>query len=581
LILASSAAVAEAPGAEAPAVEEPPADAPASLDPGGDPMLLSNVYVWKGDELLRQGRIEEATESYLSASQYMRTCPAPHFALARVYLKSSLMDAFLEQATGMKLLISGFFHQSIVASNLLILLILAIGGGIYAAVFIVIVRHARTLWLSAMISLPPRLKGKYPQAILMGIILAFFVVISRFSIIGIVTWMAVIGCGLVWRFASMSEKRSIVGFVVFLIVLALILNFTAAVISTQHPESPLRLAALADRVGDRTLERAFGENRHRTRYDPIAEFMRGYLSLRSADYGQAIEHFNLASKLTPNNAAILNNLGVAYHKLGRHRLAESRFQEALRFGPREAIIHYNYSQTLNALLRYDEAEQALARASALDFELTRSLMTGAKDAGPVPMNLQTRVLWQLAVGGDDHLFALTYHPIESGIGGAIVLILLTGLGAAFMRRAKCPARCEVCGAAVETQLTKRKRRDVLCPRCLEIKIRNAGDHRELEQEFDRRLNRLQVREMVLRIIAGLIVPGCTYHLSGKRFKGFAISVVMFALFILAVRDGALIKVVPELNIDPVAGWALPVFIAVYALYAWRSSVTAIRSLAET
>jgi tetratricopeptide (TPR) repeat protein len=576
LIVCPAVAASDAPPAEVTGAE--PTTTP---EPAGDPLLMSNIHVWKGDELLRQGQTEAATESYLRASQYMRTSPDPHFALARAYLKNSLMDSFLEFATGLKLLVSGFFHQSIIVSNLLIILIVAIGGGIYVAVLVIVVRHARTMWLSATLSLPLRLKGKHPQAILMGIILAFFVLVSGLSIIGIVTWVSVIGCGLVWRFASVSEKRSIVGFAIFLIALAFFQNFTSAVISTQHPESPLRLAALADRIGDQRLESAFGEDTREARYDPIAEFMQGFLSLKSGEYAEAIEHFNIASKFTPNNAAILNNLGVAYHRLGRHRQAESKFQEALRFGPREAVIYYNRSQTLNSLLRYDEAEQALAKASALDFELTRSLMTGAEDTGPVPLNLQTRVLWQLAIDGDDYLIALSYHPVETGLGGAILLILLTGLAAAFMRRAKCPARCEVCSAAVETQLTRRKRRDVLCPRCLEIKIRNAGDHRELEQEFDRRLARLQTREMILRIIGGLVIPGSTYHLSGRRFKGFAVSVVIFALLVLALNGGALLKVVPGLKIDPIAAWPLPLFIVVYALYAWRSSITAIRSLAET
>jgi hypothetical protein len=150
-----------------------------------------------------------------------------------------------------------------------------------------------------------------------------------------------------------------------------------------------------------------------------------------------------------------------------------------------------------------------------------------------------------------------------------------------MRKAKYPARCEICGTTVQTQLARRKRRDVLCPRCLEIKIRNANDHREMEIELERRLGRIQTVNTILRVIAGLLVPGCTYHIAGKRVKGFGVSVVIYALLVLAIADGTLISVVPRLRIDPVAGWTLPVFVVAYAVYAWRSSVTAMKSAEET
>ncbi len=556
------------------------ADDERAAEPSESSMLISNIHMWRGNQYERRGQLDLATENYLKASAYLRTSPDPHFALARVYLHRSIMDAFLEMATGIKLLMSDFFYQSLVLSNLLVVLIIAVASAFYIATIVIVVRHAKTLWLSATISIPARLKGSYPHMIIVVSVLSFFLLLSGQSLPSIVTWTTVVGCAMVWRFASATERRTIAGFVVFLILIGFALSMTGRIVSTQHPQSQLRTAALADRISEERLQQAFAASDRKSRYEPIADFMRGYMLLRSGEYSVAIERLNLASKFAPNNAAIQNNLGVAYHGLGRYQQAGAQFENALRLAPREAIIHYNYSQTLNALLHYDLAQEELAEASALDFDLTRSLVTRNEAASPVPMNLQTRVLWQLALDYDDEAVKLDYHPIEAGPLGTLILIIVAGAAFALIRKAKCPARCEVCGCVVGTQMTKRKRKDRLCATCNKIRLRNANDHRELEAEYERRLRGLATRSMILRIILGLVVPGTSYHLAGKRFRGFMSSVVVIALLVLALGGGAVIRAVPVLRTEPIIKWALPLFGIAYAIYAWRSSVTAIRSVKE-
>jgi tetratricopeptide (TPR) repeat protein len=557
------------------------ADEDVIVEPMDDSILLSNIYLWKGDQYLRQRQIDQATESYLKASRYLRASPDPHFALARVYTRRSIVDAFLEFATGVKLLLSDFFYQSLVVSNLLVIIVASIGASVYIAVLVIIVRHAKTLWLSAVISLPSGLKGSYPQVIIMASVLSFFLLLSGRSLISIATWAAIVGCALVWRFASASEKRTIVGFAIFLVVIGFALSFVGQVLSTQHPESALRMAAIADRIGQERLERAFTSDQRSSQYDPTGDFMRGYLHLKAGQYDLAIERLNVASKFAPSNPAILNNLGAAFHGLGRYQTAKGKFQEALRSAPREAVIHYNYSQTLNALLHYDLAQEELAEASALDFDLTRSLVTRKEEAAPVPMSLQTRVLWQMAVESENEMLALSYHPAETGVTGTLILILVVALSIGLMRKAKCPARCEVCGCDIETQLTRRKRKDLLCADCHEIKVESGNDNKQLELDYEDRLKKLRMRSMIVRLVAGLVVPGSTYHLSGKRFKGFMLSIALVSLALLAISGGSPVERIPRLNSTEGTSWLIPALIVVYALYAWRSSVLAVRSMRET
>lgn len=541
--------------------------------------LLYSLNMWKGQRSLRSGDIEQASEHFLIASRYLRTSPEPHFALARVYMRSSFIDAFLEFATGIKLLLSDFLYQSLLVSNLLLILLTAAGLTIYTGAAIVVIKHARTVWHSVIITLSPSLKGWCLKAIVIGSILSFFVILSGRSPVGIATWSLVIGSALCWRFARSGERRVLVALVVFIALLGLILRGGTRVLSTQHPDSPVRLAAMVDRIDDNALEERIGRLNASPRFDPIIEFMRGLVALNNGHHAQAVERFNAASKFAPHDPAIMNNLGVAFHGLGHYEDAIARFKQALRFGPREALIHYNYAQTLNAVLKYDLAEEELAKASTLDFDLTRTLVTQQDMPELVPMNLQTRILWRLALEQDGGIAGISYNPIESGLAGTVVLIVLAAGLLVMTRHAKVPARCDICGTTVQSQIARRRRKEFLCPACHRIKESGACNE-SVEQDLEQRIRGRDTREAIKRIILGLLVPGSAHYLSGKRSKGLALAFLIFAILIVALGNGALIKPIPNLGNHPMSGWALPLFIVIYALYCWRATITAIRSVQE-
>jgi tetratricopeptide (TPR) repeat protein len=490
------------------------------------------------------------------------------------------MDAFLEFTTGLKYLLTDFFYQSLVATNMVLIILIALTLAVYLATITVVVRHAREVAYSIVLSLSARFRGWNFKSIVLGCVVGCIIILSGKSVIGIVTWMAVIGAALSWRFAGSSERKIIAGFAAFLILFTVILGVTARIVSTQHPDSPLRLAALADRIDDDRFAKSITEKSGSSNFDPITEFMRGLVHLREGDNAQAIERFTLASKFTHENASILNNLGVAYHGLGRYRDATSKFKEALRAGPREAVIHYNYSQTLNALLQYDLAQEELSTASTLDFDLTRRLVTSKDTPALIPMNLQTRVLWQLAMDPENQVIIGIYHPLETGAFGALALLVISCAALLLMRNAKVPARCEVCGVLLQQHVTKRKRRDLVCPVCEGIKVANADNHEQLETGLEERLKRMASFKIIKRVALGLLLPGTCHMLAGKRSKGFALSFMIFALVLLALSGGKLVRPVPHFGSGGGSLWAMVVLIVVYCTYAWRSIVLAINSVNE-
>jgi hypothetical protein len=243
-------------------------------------------------------------------------------------------------------------------------------------------------------------------------------------------------------------------------------------------------------------------------------------------------------------------------------------------------VHYNYAQTLNTLLQYDLAQEELAKASTLDFDLTRSLVTQKETPRLVPMNLQTRILWQLALDEGSKTARLSYNPLESGPAGIAVLVILTVSLFVLMRRAKVPARCDICGTTVQSQIARRRRKEFLCPACLRIKETGTTND-GLEEDLERRLRNRDTREAIKRIALGLIVPGSAHYLAGKRSKGLGLAFLIFTFLIITVSGGTVVEPIPNLGGHSLSGWAIPLFVIVYAVYCWRASVTAIRSVQES
>jgi Flp pilus assembly protein TadD len=540
-----------------------------------DPLLMSNLYVWKGYQYLADGEYTPAVESFTEAAALSPTSPEPHFGLARAYRNNSFIDGLLEYMTGVKFLISDFYYQSLFAANLTLIILSAIAVSLYMGAFVVIIRNWSATWVSAELTLSPRLGTKLVKLILGATVAAFFIMLPGKSVFGVITWVAIMGCALTWRYASPSERRVVVAFGVLLIAMIPAIAWTTRIISTHHPKSPFRMAAIADKTLDERFERTLQVNTANRQYDPLNAFMRGLYNLRIRDYAGAIEFFNLADKLEPHNAAILNNKGVAYHGLGRYTEARLSLEEAIRYAPAEAVIHYNYAQTLNQLLHFDVAEEELEIASTLDFNLIRSLVSGVGPKYPIAVNLQPSSLWKLTYTASERHFQTDYHPIEAGTVGTIVLIVLAGGLVALSYRFKISARCDICGVHVPESIARRKRKEIACRGCARIMQENVGDSDELEARLDEHLSRIHWRSTALRLAIGLAAPGVSYHLCGQRLKGVLLGILVYGLLILAITGGSIVNRLPRFSSG--GGVSLIViFICVYAVYAWRSTTLVLR-----
>lgn len=550
------------------------ADQPLRAD---DPILLYSVHMWQGHQYLDQGKPDLAAEAFLRAAREARWSPHPHFALARAYARRSAMDSLLELGVGLKLLAADFTGQSLALSNLLILLLVGVALATYVAVGVVLARHAKTMWFSVFLTFSPTLGEKQVRMMVAIAVAAVVLLISGLSPVGAATWLAVLGSGLAWRYATRSERRVMVGFVAFLILFVPVFEATVRLVSSQHPASPTKIAALGGVASEVELARIAEIRNLPPEKDPVGEFTRGLVELKRQEYQKAIVHFNTASLGSHSHAAVLNNVGLALHGLGRHADAKAKFEEALTVAPGQALIHYNYSQTLNSMLFFDLAQEQLSLASGLDFELTRSLVTGGEKPTLVPMGLDVGVFWALAADPANNLFKAAYHPVEAGWIGIAALAALTALAFTLVRRVRLPARCDVCGILIRTKVAKRKRRELLCRECKAIKQANADSNERLERGLEERVARLASRGTLMRIVLGLLVPGCAHHLVGWRLRGFLLSVAVFTTLALAVTGGGPVKSLPRFDLGGSSAPATVLFIVVYIIYAWRVVALALKA----
>ena len=83
-------------------------------------------------------------------------------------------------------------------------------------------------------------------------------------------------------------------------------------------------------------------------------------------YQEAIEQYDEAIRIDPQDANTYNGRGLAYGGLGQYERAIQDYDEAIRLNPQDADAYYNRGAAYNALGKSREAERDFAKAKELD-----------------------------------------------------------------------------------------------------------------------------------------------------------------------------------------------------------------------
>jgi len=109
----------------------------------------------------------------------------------------------------------------------------------------------------------------------------------------------------------------------------------------------------------------FGPNTQ-TLFDATSLNISGDRFYESGRLEEAVEEFQRALTLDPDNVNVHNSLGVCYANMGKFEEAVAEFFRATELEPNDFMAHYNLGCGLLSLARKGEAEHAFSRAAELE-----------------------------------------------------------------------------------------------------------------------------------------------------------------------------------------------------------------------
>ena len=303
-------------------------------------------------------------------------------------------------------------------------------------------------------------------------------------------------------------------------------------------------------------------------------FLAGWMQLQNQDWKAAETTFQELVGRHPEQAEVLNNLGVAKSQSGDMAGAQKTFEQAQVVAPKMEVL---LNQSILAFNRLDTAlgasKREEAQAAAPDaYALLIALNDARKEVRTYPMPLpdtpeRVRALADAAGGGKG---VEAFHLTEPSFLVALLLPLL-GL-IAFLARVKAsvrrahPAQCVRCGEPFHT--TDSPDTEV-CPKCHHLFVLRDGLHAEnRRKKLDEVADHQQVTRWIHRTLI-VLLPGCDLAFLGETREAL-IEFLPFCLAVgMVVATGRSVRYPGEILADPTSTW-LAVGAALVVLFYLRS-----------
>ncbi|MEO6463379.1 MAG: tetratricopeptide repeat protein [Candidatus Eisenbacteria bacterium] len=264
-------------------------------------------------------------------------------------------------------------------------------------------------------------------------------------------------------------------------------------------------------------------------------FAEGWTAQKGKRWDQAVAAYQRAQSLWPREARIPNNLGNIETLRGNGDAAEAHYKQAIELSPRWAAPRYNLGQLYTARYRYAEASEEIAQATALDFDMVRSLQARSSASVQPALAeewLEPAVQWPAVF---DSAPAVASGPppawrpwFESrGLPVAVWTLIFTalGLGLGFVLHHHLPARtCGNCAATVCRRCATRRRDQVLCVECSGLVLTATTPEFGRLLLFKRR-RETRKRQGMFRLGLAALVPGYGAVAFERVFLGWTLAIV--------------------------------------------------------
>ncbi|WP_306592027.1 hypothetical protein [Geothrix sp. 21YS21S-4] len=287
-------------------------------------------------------------------------------------------------------------------------------------------------------------------------------------------------------------------------------------------------------------------------------FLKGWAQLQDRAWKPAEATFQALVGHHPDQAEVLNNLGVAKFQMGDGAGAERAFEAALQSGPRmtillnQSILFFNRLETDLGASKRDAAQAAdpgsYARLIALN--------DAQKDIRTYPMPLldtPPRLEALADAGGGRKREELPFKEPAFLLG---MILPLVG-AAAFLGRLKAsvrmahPTQCIRCGEPFHT--TDSPDPDV-CPKCHHLFVLRDGLHTESRiKKLDEVAHHQRTTRWIHKALI-VLLPGCDLAFLGETREGLMEFVPFCLLVGMVLATGRSVRYPGEILADPASTW---------------------------
>jgi len=287
-------------------------------------------------------------------------------------------------------------------------------------------------------------------------------------------------------------------------------------------------------------------------------FLRGWEQLQGQQWKEAEGTFQGLVGRHPDQAQVMNNLGVARFQMGNAAGADQAFYAALQGGPRmeillnQSILAFNRLDTALGASKQDEAKAADPGAYARLIALNDAQKDERTYPMPLPDTAPRVDALAEAVGGR----RMDPLPFKDPAFLAALLLPLIGISA-FLARVRAslrmahPGQCVRCGEPFHTTDSPDPE---VCSKCHHLFVLRDGLHTESRR---RKLDEVAAHQRTTRWIHKTLIvllPGCDLAFLGETRE----ALVEFLPFCLAVgmvlATGRSVRFPGEILPDPTSTW---------------------------
>ncbi len=345
--------------------------------------------------------------------------------------------------------------------------------------------------------------------------------------LGFLWWLLAVPLALVFHLRPRERLSLAVGVALLASLPALILALTLG--KAYHGPSPSRVLFEVERAGDGLNGMAALKPFLEGATDPRFPLAAALLHKRAGDLAGAEMWLGKAAALSPQNPAVLNNLGNVMLLTGRVDDAIRQYQAAIKLSE-DARIHFNLSQAYRANLQLEEGERELSTAQSLDpgtlSQYTSvTLEGGLSPTADITGTMKDSVSSLLAPTGDALAFRdALWKEILPGIpfGSAIPLFL----GAALALLVSFPlagwlepsSRCGKCGRLFCVRCT-RPNKEGICAQCNQVFVVRTGVDPAHRVRKMIQIMKFKKRTILQARVSTVLFPGAGHTLLGHPWPG--------------------------------------------------------------